>query len=289
MQTATSMVSNVSRVFVSSGLLVLLGVFAEAHAQRTASSSFGTFLDEVGIMVDGAFVPGLEATEAQLSANPPLFENHTEDHLSVLMPDGTTPVRYSDIANVMGTLTVLDVGAQGTQVSIDVEGLLPGGLYTAWIDLYQSPGFTSDFAHELAVGALGYDTANPPANPLNFVGNVIVADAMGHAQLEMIQPAGPASWFTTDLVDGFEVPPYVLDSPVSEFHVVLAYHTDGMSWGPRPGAGAGFDAFDSTWVAYSGAFVPEPSAMVIALCCALPLAHGRRTKTTLHLRRSDTT
>ena len=253
--------------------LALFGVSAEATAQRMAIGDYGVFLDEVGIMVDGTFVPGHEVTEEQLATNPLLYENHSEDHLQVFMPDGSTQVRYNDIANLSGTLTVVDAGEQGSEVSISADGLIPGGVYTAWIDLFQAPGFTPDFAHELAAGALGYDATNPPADPLDYVGNVFTADANGRGELlGVIQPPGPTSWFTTDVVPGFEVPPYVLDSPVAEFHVVLAYHMDGMSWGPRPGIGEGFDAFDATWVGYGGAVVvPEPGTLSLAVCGVLGL------------------
>ncbi len=234
-----------------------------AHAQRTASSTVHSFLDDVGIMVDGAYISGLDVTEAQLATNPSLFENYTESHAPVFMPDGTSPVRYNDIVNTRGTLTVLDIGEQGTQVTMNVDGLIPGGLYTAWADLYQAPGFTPDFAYELALSALGYDSNNPPANPVDYAGNVIRADANGHGGLDVIQPAGAASWYT--VVDGFEIPAYVLDPPVAEFHAVLAYHIDGVSWGPRAGAPEGFDAFDGTWVGLGGAFVanlPQPLTLV---------------------------
>ena len=255
-------------------------VFAQsqiAHAQRNASSTFVSFLDEVGIMVDGAFVPGFDVTEAQLATNPELFENHTETHAPVLMPDGTTPVRYNDIANISGTLSVSDVGEPGTRVTINADGLIPGGLYTVWAVFFQAPGFTPDYAHQLALGALGYDSNNPPANPVDYVGNVIRADANGHGELDVIQSPGDASWFT--VVDGFEIPPYVLDAPVAEFHTVLAYHIDGMSWGPRAGAPEGFDAFDETWVSLGGSFVvPEPSTSTLVAFGLLGLLGQRRKK-----------
>ena len=242
---------------------VVFGQSQIAHAQRTASSTVHSFLDEVGIMVDGAFITGFDVTEAQLAMNPSLFENHTAIHAPVLMPDGTTPVRYNDVANMSGTLTIWDVGEQGTQVTMNVDGLIPGGLYTAWADLYQAPGFTPDFAYELAVSALGYDSNNPPTNPVDYAGNVIRADADGHGELDVIQPAGAASWYT--VVDGFEIPPYLLDAPVAEFHAILGYHIDGMSWGSRGGAPEGLDAFDETWVAIGGSFVanlPQPLTLV---------------------------
>ena len=47
--------------------VLLVGCSSIAHAQRTASADFHSFLDEVGIMADGAFVPGFELTDAQLA------------------------------------------------------------------------------------------------------------------------------------------------------------------------------------------------------------------------------
>ncbi len=133
-------------------VILLLGQNQIAHAQRTASGTFGTFLDEFEIMVNGTFVPGPEATAEQLAGNPPLFEVHSGNNQPVTMPDGTTQVTYNDVANLSGTLTVLEVGEQGTQVTVSADGLIPGGLYTAWLDFFEAPGFTPDFAHELAAG-----------------------------------------------------------------------------------------------------------------------------------------
>ncbi len=100
--------------------VLLFGQSQTAHAQRTASSTVHSFLDDLGIMVDGAFISGLDVTQAQLAANPSLFENYTESHAPVLTPDGTSPVRYNDLAHTGGTLTVLEIVERGTQVTMNV-------------------------------------------------------------------------------------------------------------------------------------------------------------------------
>jgi hypothetical protein len=252
-------------------LLVLTLTFVHqriACAQRTASTDVVPFFDEVGIIVDGNFIPGFEATPEQLAGNPVLFENHSEDHLPIYRPDGSTQVTYADFAEIEGTATIAEVDS-GTEVTIDLSGLIPNGIYTIWADYFQSPGFTPDFAHELGVGALGYDGDNPPADPDAFVGNRIVADDNGHGQLVAIQPPGPPSWFTTELGEtvSFEVSSFMLDPPVFELDLVAAYHQDGNTWGTRPGAGEGFDAFDATWVGQGiGVFVvPEPCSTSLAI------------------------
>lgn len=250
-------------------VLALLSFFQTVHSQQTASTEVGPFYDEVGIMVDGSFVPGIDAAEGLLAGNPVLFENHSGDYLPVLKPDGSTQVTYNEFSAISGTATLLDVEGQGTRVTLSLDGLIPEGVYTIWTDYYAAPGFTPDFAHELGAGALAYDANNPPANPNDFVGNVLVAGANGRGVLETIQPAGSVSWFTTELGDmmGFEVPAYALDAPVFELDLFVAYHIDSNTWGPRPGAGEGFDAFDATWVGQGVAafVVPEPSAWSVLM------------------------
>jgi hypothetical protein len=257
---------------------MLFGQVQAIYAQRTATTSYGTFFFETAIMVDGTFVPGHEATPAQLATNPLLFENHTADHKPIFMPGGTTQVRYNDLANVNGTARIREV-AEGTEVSVDVDGLVPGGLYSTWIDLFRAPGFTPDAAHELGVTALGYDANNPPADPQAYTGNVFRADASGHGEIVGIQPAAPFSWFATGLVPGLEVPEYLLDSPVHQAFVILSYHQDDNTWGLRPGSGEGLDAFDGTWTGYAGAgfTIPEPSSLILLGLGALgALVHWKR-------------
>lgn len=251
---------------------LLLGLSQVALGQRTDTAPFELWLNEVVFFEDGNKVHGLEATEEQLGADPLLFENHTEDHAPVLLADGVTQAKYSDLASLMGTMTLTELGEQGTRINISVEGLIPNGLYSAYADVYEPPGFTPDFAHSIGAGALGYPTDNPPADPFDYVGNVFTADANGRGELEVVQSPVGLSWFDNGLIEDFVFPAYVLDPPMGEFTVLLNYHIDGTGSGPRPSAPEGFDAFDGTWIGYSFStfIVPEPSCLSFAFV-ALPL------------------
>ena len=250
-----------------------------ALAQRTASKPFESFFDEFGIMVDGAYVPGLEVTEEQRASNPLVFEGHTDNHLPILLPDGVTQATFEDLANVTGTMEILELGEQGTQVSIDVQGLIPNGVYSAYISLFEQPGFTPDFAHWIGGTAIGYSTDDPPADPFSYDDNVFVADESGAASLELVQPPVSLSMIDTGIIADFKVPAYVLDPPIGEFDVILNYHIDGNGTGPRPGMPEGLDTFDETWVGYSVAYidvVPEPPSFSPgALACLTPLVLRR--------------
>jgi hypothetical protein len=263
-------------------VLAFMMAFSPAGlAQRSASTDMMPYFDEVSINVDGDFIPVVEATPEQLATNPTLFEDHSDDHFPVLKPDGVTQVTYNEFGTITGAASILEVANAGTLVTVELSGLIPGGIYTIWNDYFAAPGFTPDFAHELGLGALGYDGNNPPANPLEFDANRIVADGAGRGQVEVLQPPGPPSWFSTELGDsqGFEIPEYALDPPVFELDLVVAYHLDGNTWGPRPGAAEGMDSFDETWVGQGiGVFVvPEPHSATLAALGILLVPALRRT------------
>ncbi|MBT5705493.1 MAG: hypothetical protein HOI66_04160 [Verrucomicrobia bacterium] len=207
---------------------------------RSASGEVQPTLMEVGTMDGEMFMAPTEGTQL-------LFEGHTEAHKPVLAPPYDLPdeqrhhITMGEFNQAAGTMKI-EESAEGTMVTMELTGLIPGGVYTFWADFYSAPGFTDDFANELAIGALG---------PVDGSGNSVVASSDGTASVETMMPAGLTSWPIAEMglpVGNFEVPSYALDAPVSDFMVWGAYHIDGKQWGARPGPGENAAAFDETWV-----------------------------------------
>jgi hypothetical protein len=107
---------------------------------------------------------------------------------------------------------------KGTHVVIQLSGLIPNGVYTIWVGVFQAPGLTPDYSNIIALGALGQPDGSQ---------NAFVASAHGEAVISAFQPSGPLSAFddrdsTGCLLDEFEV----------LFFVGL--HLDGQTHGPTP-------------------------------------------------------
>ena len=149
--------------------------------------------------------------------------------------DQRQQLTLDDFDNVSGTMHIQEL-LDGTRVTFELSGLIPNGVYTLWADYYAAPGFTEDFAHEQALGALGAADGSE---------NIFTAAADGSISFSAVMPAGPLSWFT--IAEGFEAPLYVLDAPVAQFAVWGAYHIDGKTWGPFPDAEG---VMDETWVGH---------------------------------------
>ena len=137
-------------------------------------------------------------------------------HNPILAPDGHQ-VTLGEFNAVQGTASVKCIN-RGTHAVINLSGLIPNGVYTIWTLTFQSPGFTPTFENLIGLGALG---------PNDGSHNAFTADSSGHGSVSAIIPAGSLSIFgtmTACYMDEFEV------------HFVGAYHLDGQSHGPEPGA-----------------------------------------------------
>ncbi len=133
----------------------------------------------------------------------------------VTAPDGR-PLTLGELSAVSGKASA-KCDKQGTHVTLQLAGLIPNGVYTIWLLIFELPGFTPDFAHFIGEGSLG---------PGDGSRNSLVASAEGRAALSVRHPAGALSEFgevTNCLFDEFE------------FHLVGAYHPDGLTYGPTPG------------------------------------------------------
>ncbi|TYL38512.1 hypothetical protein CV102_11970 [Natronococcus pandeyae] len=143
---------------------------------------------------------------------------------SIVDPEGE-PLTWGEYGNPEGTATVTTRGEDGdgnrrATVELDLEGLIPGGVYTAWV------------VHR--------PTWHRPLGGNDGENNVFRADADGVGRLETVdEPAEltlpPGA--TTDEEAGVDRIP-VTECPldvVDEFVIVGAYHYDDRTWGSQPG------------------------------------------------------
>ena len=154
---------------------------------RQASAAVETTLMEVGTFVGDEFVNPSEPGQL-------LFEGHTDGHKPVLAPpydvsdDQRQQLTLDDFDNVSGTMQIQEL-MEGTRVTFEFTGLIPGGVYTLWADYYAAPGLTDDFAHGQALGALGAADGSE---------NTFTAAEDGTITFATVMPAGPLSWFTIE-------------------------------------------------------------------------------------------
>ena len=143
----------------------------------------------------------------------PVYESRKMN--PVLTPNGHH-VTLGEFDGVKGKLKLMCT-EEGTQVKLKLEGLIPFGLYSVWVLVFEEPGFTPDFAHEIAEGVPGGNAGKYSS---------FVAGSDGTATYSEIVPKGNMSFFGNVgdcLLDEYEV------------HVVGAYHMDGQTYGGELG------------------------------------------------------
>jgi len=154
-----------------------------------------------------------------------LFYRRTGD--PILAPDGHQ-LTAGEFAAVKGTATARCLRS-GTQVKIHVTGLVPHGIYRAWVLTFDYPGFDpmapDPFAFATGEGALG---------PNDRSRNTFRASASGEGQITLIHPLG--------LMSEFLPPPYAnepapacLLTGVFEWHVICTLQQPGEPYGPEVG------------------------------------------------------
>jgi hypothetical protein len=108
---------------------------------------------------------------------------------------------------------------QGTLINVHLSGLIPGGVYTAWVVTFAAPGFDSWlWTYVKGIGALGAQDGSQ---------NVLHVSASGEAQLTVFQPA-------TALSELGEVSNCLFDE--YQFQIVILYHLDFTTYGPHAAA-----------------------------------------------------
>ncbi len=158
----------------------------------------------------------------------------------VLAPDGHQ-VTLVEFNAVRGSATAECV-KEGTRVALQLTGLIPNGVYTAWTDIYNAPGFTPELAFipdfaRVGIGALGATDGSE---------SIFKASPKGEASLSAVIPAGPLSVFG-------EIGACALDE--YEFQIWGAYHIDGKTYGTKPGP-------DGTWAGIFSALFKNSSTPV---------------------------
>jgi hypothetical protein len=141
----------------------------------------------------------------------------------VLAPDGHQ-LTLGEFTKVKGLGTV-NCRGNGTELVINLTGLVPGGTYTLWNVVFADPGFDGTMDNRVGLGAFGSTDGSD---------NFLTASSSGRGTLTVTVPPGPMS-LTAPNNDG----PHELGSCLTgeefEFHVVGSYKTAGKTYGPTFG------------------------------------------------------
>ena len=136
----------------------------------------------------------------------------------IIAPDGHQ-VTFGEWTDVDMRVAVKRVRA-GSHVVSNFSGLIPNGQFTAWILIFDAPGFDgSILANLFSFGALGLPDGSESA---------FVASSSGEGQISAVLPPGPLSVIHSRGFDGCLTDEF-------EFHLAVAYHGDGLNHGPAPG------------------------------------------------------
>lgn len=138
----------------------------------------------------------------------------------ITAPDGHQ-LTWGEFSSVRGMIDVQCMG-ESVEVSMELTGLIPNGVYTFWNVVFDAPGMdpTDPMLGLEGLGAAGVGNGSD---------NIIIASADGKGKITMNSPGGALSMVSnTDLgncplTDNFE------------WHVVGAYHLDNQTHGPLLG------------------------------------------------------
>jgi hypothetical protein len=120
---------------------------------------------------------------------------------------------------------------EGTHVTIHVSGLIPDGVYTVWMLIFDgpfgvaAPGKPAPFGHLVGIGSLGANDGSQ---------NAFQASASGQGQISVIvPPQAPSSTGPPFLNNRYILEGCLLDE--IGVHLSGVYHFDGESHGSDPG------------------------------------------------------
>lgn len=179
-----------------------------------------------------------------------LYSRIQDPREAIIAPDGhhITLEEWLD-ADGVGHITRTP---QGTELSLELTGLVPGGVYTVWGFYFTDPPFNfapfmNTQTDSVASGAIGAPDGSESR---------LDADENGTATYVATIPPGPLS------ISG-EAPAWVLDG-YSSLAVVGVYDIDGQTYGTVPGPHhVGH---------FVVGFVPEPSSVALAFAAICGLA-----------------
>ena len=175
--------------------------------------------------VDITIIAGLTVdadgnTVVPVIADPAILLYYRRTGLPVLAPDGHH-VTAGEYASASGTATVKCLNS-GTQVVLNLRGLIPHALYRIWILTFKEPGFNptlpNPFINLIGEGSLG---------PNDRSRNSFTASTDGQGNIVRFIPAGEFS--------EFGVAPGCLLTDAFEWHIVGAFQQPGQPAGPEVG------------------------------------------------------
>jgi hypothetical protein len=229
--------------------------FQSASAQQATAPA----VPFLGHVVNAA---GMPATDPST----PLFRAGTNPLVPLTRSNGA-PITLDDFNNATGQIQLAAKPGGGTDVSVEVQGLFPGELYTIWAATHQNPGFPQGPRASFgAVSTLGDGTDN-----------IMVADANGRISLDLVQLEGPMT-VQGAASDYAPRSPFIDASgnkvPFANYVVAVAYHFNNPPSAPFLNPGP-----IGTWAAQSvGVFtaIPEPAAITLSLLAISCTAVFRR-------------
>ena len=208
----------VSAALLVSGFLLLTGCEKSEVASDTSSNlsgSTGAKPITKNSLVLPFFVEGANMEWwANLNDNSNLYEERT--HAQIFGPDGH-PVTWGEWNRVTGSAKINCTG-QGTRLNVNIEGLIPNGVYSLWVMPFQPPGFDTAYTNVSGFGSAGENNGSE---------NVFTASSSGSARFHVTHPAGALSSFGS--VSG------CMASDEYEVHFVGIYHIDGKPGTTTPG------------------------------------------------------
>src|SRR5699024_5636337 len=148
---------------------------------------------------------------------------------AVVDPEGN-PISWEEYDNVQGNVTVECV-ERGTRLTVELSGLIPGGLYTIWNVILEKPGFGGSLQ-----SLLGSIVGVAPMGAPDGTESEFRASAEGTAQITEITPAGSMLQFP-DVDEDWPDKRGIKDCALNEYeyHVVGDYHYDDKTHGNIPG------------------------------------------------------
>jgi hypothetical protein len=229
--------------------------FQSANAQQATVPAVPFF----GHVVNAAGMPPTDPST-------PLFRAGTNPLVPLTRTDGA-PITLDDFNNATGQIQIAAKPGGGTDVTVEVQGLFPGELYTVWAATHQAPGFPQGPRVSFgAVSELGDGTDN-----------IMVADANGKISLDLVQRQGPMT--VQGSASDYAARSPFIDAggnqvPFSNYVVAVAYHFNNPPAAPFLNPGP-----IGTWAVQSvGVFaaIPEPSSIALGLLAVTGFAVFRR-------------
>jgi hypothetical protein len=199
---------------VAKSILPLLAV-AITGCQKSDDSPSAPRIETDGIITVPIFIED-ENGDAPASAETQLFE--IRKHNPVLDTYGKQ-LSLGEFSTANGT-AIIEGKEGGTQVTLNLAGLIPNGLYTIWNVTFASPGFdpSMEGMNLIGLGVLGTSDGSE---------NYFRASASGTGQISAFTPTGPLS-----MQGEISEHPFLQEV---EWHLVGAYHMDDKSHGPDLG------------------------------------------------------